>query len=280
LKSLSPGTRHADWRAAWASPWWWKNKVGGNAIIAAQAVIAAPADGYTLLWAANGPVTTNVALYAKLAYDPLKDLVPVARVAYPPMGLYVPANSPYTTAAQLFEAARKQPMKLNYGSGSATYNIASDWLMSLVGATAKGISYKGAAPALTDLAGGQIDFVIAEFSAGLPLVQGGKIRMLALTSDRRLPSQPDLPTLQELGQKEFFQVAWWGVFAPANTPKPVVSVLERALLAAFSDAEGKEYLLKNNFSAFPGTSEELRNFQEAEIKRETRLVEQFKIPKL
>lgn len=257
-----------------------ENKVGGNAIIAAQAVINSPADGHTLLWAANGPVTTNVALYNKLPYDPLKDLVPVARVAYSPMGLYVPANSPYKTAAELFDAAKKQPMKLNYGSGSATYNIASEWLMSLVGARANGVSYKGAAPALSDLAGGQIDFVIAEYSAGLPLVQAGKIRMLALTSDRRLPSAPDTPTLQELGYKEFFQVAWWGVFAPANTPKSVVSTLEQSLQAAFTDAEGKEYLLKNNFSSFTGGADELKRFQEAEIKRESRLVDQFKLPKL
>lgn len=110
-----------------------ENKVGGNAIIAAQTVINAPADGHTLLWAANGPVTTNVALYNKLPYDPLKDFAPVARVAYSPMGLYVPANSPYRSAAELFDAAKKQPMKLNCGSGSATYNIASEWLMSLVG---------------------------------------------------------------------------------------------------------------------------------------------------
>ena len=257
-----------------------ENKVGGNAIIAAQAVINAPADGHTLLWAANGPVTTNVALYNKLPYDPLKDLVPVARVAYSPMGLYVPANSPYKTAAELFDAAKKQPMKLNNGSGSATYNIASEWLMSLVGARANGVSYKGAAPALSDLAGGQIDFVIAEYSAGLPLVQAGKIRMLALTSDRRLPSAPDTPTLQELGYKEFFQVAWWGVFAPANTPKAIISTLEQSLLAAFTDNEGKEYLLKNNFSSFTGGADELKRFQEAEIKRESRLVDQFKIPKL
>ncbi len=256
------------------------NKVGGNAIIAAQAVINAPADGYTLLWAANGPVTTNVALYNKLAYDPVKDFAPVARVAYSPMGLYVPANSPYKSAAELFDAAKKHPMKLNYGSGSATYNIASEWLMSLVGARANGVSYKGAAPALSDLAGGQIDFVIAEYSAGLPLVQAGKIRILALTSDRRLPSAPEIPTLQELGYKEFFQVAWWGVFAPNNTPSTIVSTLEQSLLSAFTDNEGKEYLLKNNFSSFTGGADELKRFQEAEIKRESRLVDQFKLPKL
>lgn len=257
-----------------------ENKVGGNAIIAAEAVIKAPADGYTLLWAANGPVTTNVALYNKLSYDPLRDFVPVARVAFSPMGLYVPSASPYKTAAELLDVAKKQPMRLNYGSGSATYNIASEWLLSLAGARANAISYKGSAPVMTDLAGGQIDFAIAEYSAALPLVQAGKIRLLAMTSDRRMPSEPSIPTLQELGYKEFFQVAWWGVFAPKNTPNAVVSALERSLLAIYSDADSKEYLDKNNFSAFLGTAKELRRFQESEIKRESRLVDQFKIPKL
>lgn len=257
-----------------------ENKVGGNAIIAAQSVIAAHPDGYTLLWAANGPVTTNAALYEKLPYNPLKDFEPVARVAFSPMGLYVPSSSPYKTAAELLDAAKKHPQKLNYGSGSATYNIATEWLMSLVGGQANVISYKGSAPALTDLAGGQVDFAITEYSAGLPLVKAGKLRLLAMTSDRRMPGEPTVPTLQELGYKEFFQVAWWGVFAPKGTPKAILNKLEESLLSIYKDAETKTYLDKNNFSAFTGTSEDLGKFQKAEIERETRLVEKFKIPKL
>jgi tripartite-type tricarboxylate transporter receptor subunit TctC len=257
-----------------------ENKPGGNAIIAAQFVINAPADGYTLLWAANGPVTTNVALYEKLPYSPLTDLEPVARLAYSPMGLYVPAASPYRTAADLFADAKKSPGKLNYGSGSATYNIATEWLMSLAGAKANAISYKGSSPTMTDLAGNQVDFAIAEYSAGLPLVKAGKIRMLALTSDRRMRSEPEAPTLQELGYKEFFQVAWWGVFAPKGTPKAVVSRLESTLLTAFKDAETAQYLDQNNFSAFIGTAEQLRSFQKSEIDRESQLVNRFNIPKL
>ncbi|CAG9167463.1 Bug family tripartite tricarboxylate transporter substrate binding protein [Cupriavidus pampae] len=257
-----------------------ENKPGGNAIIAAQTVINAPADGYTLLWAANGPVTTNVALYEKLPYNPLTDLEPVARLAYSPMGLYVPADSPYKTAGDLFADARKRPGKLNYGSGSATYNIATEWLMSLVGAKANAISYKGSSPTLTDLAGKQVDFAIAEYSAGLPLVKGGKLRMLALTSDRRMKSEPEMPTLQELGYKEFFQVAWWGVFAPKGTPKQVVARLENTLLTVFKDAETAQYLDQNNFSAFPGTADQLRTFQKSEIERESKLVDRFNIPKL
>ncbi len=256
-----------------------ENKPGGNAIIAAQTVIGAAPDGATLLFAANGPVSTNVALYDKLPYDPLRDLTPVARLAFGPMGLFVPANSPYHTAKEFFEAAKANPGKLNYGSGSATYNIASEWLMSLAGTSARAISYKGAAPALTDLAGGQVDFVIADYSGALPLLQSGKIRMLAATTDKRLPSQPSIPTLQELGYKEFFQVAWWGIFAPAATPKPVVATLEKTLVDIFSDKESADYLTRSHYLPFVASAEELRRFQQAEIKRESRLVVQFKIPK-
>ena len=165
-----------------------ENRAGGSAIVAARNVVSSAADGYTLLFAANGPVTTNVALFKELPYDAIEDLEPVARLAFGPMGIFVPADSPYQTAEELFQAARERPGELNYGSGSATYQIAGEWLMSLVGGKANIISYKGAAPALTDLAGGQIDFMIADYSGALGLMQGERIRMLAATIDRRLPS--------------------------------------------------------------------------------------------
>ena len=257
-----------------------ENRAGGNAIIAVQAVTASAPDGYTLLWAANGPVTTNVALYEKLPYDPLKDLQPVARVAFSPMGLFVPATSPYKTAKELLDATKAQPGKLTFASGSATYNIAYQWLMSLFGGKVVGVSYKGSAPAVMDTATGVADFTIVEMSAGLPHVESKKLRLLAVTSDRRMPAYPDIPSLQELGYKDFFQVAWWGVFAPAATPRAITAKLEKTLLDIYGDAESKDYLDRNNYSAFLGTAEELRKFQESEIRRESGLVEQFKIPRM
>lgn len=257
-----------------------ENRPGGNAIIAAQAVINAPADGYTLLWAANGPVTTNVALYEKLPYDPLKDLKPVARVAFSPMGLFVPAGSAYKSADSLLEATKSNPGKLTYASGSATYSIAHEWLLSLVGGGATGVSYKGSAPAVADVAAGLVDFTIVEMSAAMALLQAQKIRLLAVTSDRRMAAFPDVPTLQETGYRDYFQVAWWGVFAPSGTPPAAAATLERTLLEIYSDSETKEFLSKNNYSAFLGSAEELRKFQEGEIKRESRLVTQFKIPRM
>jgi len=257
-----------------------ENRVGGNAIIGAQVVIASPADGYTLLFAANGPVSTNVALYEKLPYDPTRDLIPVARLALGPMGLFVPANSPYKSAVEFFDDAKKRPGQFNYASGSATYNLATEWLMSLAGTSAKAISYNGAGPGLIALAGGQVDFMLADYSGALPLMQGGRIRMLAAATDKRLPGQPSIPTLQEIGYKEFFLIAWWSVFAPAGTPRSVVATLEKTLLDIYGDKDAVDFLSKNNYIDFRGSAEELRKYQLAEIQREIRLVNQFKIPKL
>jgi len=257
-----------------------ENKTGGNAIIATESVIRSSPDGYTLLWAANGPVTTNVALYKKLSYNPLTDLKPVARIAYSPMGLYVPSSSPYKSVKELFDAGKKEPKSLNYGSGSATYNIATEWLMSMAGVQANAINYRGSAPTISDVAAGRTDFTIVEYSAALSLKQAGKIRLLAMTSDKRFPAEPDIPTLQELGYKDFFQVAWWGIFAPANTPDDVVSKLQKVSLEIVKSKESEEWLKSHNFSEYAGDSKELRDFQEREINRESGLVEKFKIPQL
>lgn len=257
-----------------------ESKPGGNAIIAAQAVIQSKPDGYTLLWAANGPVTTNVAMHKKLPYDPLTDLVPVARLALSPMGFYVPANSPYKSPTELFDAAKKSPKTLNAGSGSATYNIATEWLLSLADADITIINYGGSAPTITALAGEQTDFTIVEYSAALPLIRSDKIRLLAMTTDKRFHAEPDTPTLQELGYKDFFQVAWWGIFAPANTPDDVVAKLEQVSLEICNEQETKDWLEQNNYSQFCGTAEVLKQFQESEIERESRLVKQFNIPQL
>jgi len=256
-----------------------ENRAGGNAIIAANLVATSPADGHTLLFAANGPVSTNVALYDKLPYDAIEDLTPVARLAYGPMGIFVPADSPYQTAEALFEATRQNPGKLNYGSGSSTYRIAGEWLMSLVGGEANVISYKGAAPALTDLAGGQVDFVIADYSGAAGLLSAGRIRMLAATTDQRLVAQPDVPTVQELGYKAFFQVAWWGIFVPAKTPSAIVAQLEQVLLDIYRDPQTAGFLAMHNYMNFAASGEALGAFQRREIARESQLVERFGIPK-
>jgi len=255
-----------------------ENRAGSSGIVAAQAVIASPADGYTLFFVANAPVATNAALFSKPPYDPVRDLSPIARLAYGSFALVVPANSPFKSARELLAAAG-QSGKMNYGSGSATYQIATEWLLSLASAKANMIAYKGAAPMLTDLAGGQIDFALAEYSGVLPLSASGRLRMLAVTSDKRQVSAPDTPTLQELGYKDYAPVAWWAMFAPARLPAAIAEKLERTLLEIYSSEDARQYLAKNHFVAFPADAAGLRKYQMAEIEREQRIIEGAKIPR-
>ena len=256
-----------------------EQRVGSSGMIAAQAVIGAPADGHTLFFVANAPVATNVALFQKLAYDPVKDLAPVARLALGSFGLLVPAASKYRTAQELMAAAAANPSKLSYGAGSATYQIATEWLLSLASARANHVPYKGAAPVLTDLAGGHIDFALAEYGGAQPFIRSGKLRLLAVTADRRLAAEPNVPTMIESGYPDYAPVAWWAVFVAARVPQPVIDRLERALLDIMATDEAQQFLARNNLVAFPADAKTLRRYQLDDIERETRVIEAAKIPR-
>ncbi len=263
---------------AWGQPVVVDNRAGANGNIAAEFVARSPGDGYTLFVCTVGTHAINPAIYSKMPYDPVRDLSPIARLAYGSFALVVPANSPFKSARELLAAAG-QSGKMNYGSGSATYQIATEWLLSLASAKANMIAYKGAAPMLTDLAGGQIDFALAEYSGVLPLSASGRLRMLAVTSDKRQVSAPDTPTLQELGYKDYAPVAWWAMFAPARLPAAIAEKLERTLLEIYSSEDARQYLAKNHFVAFPADAAGLRKYQMAEIEREQRIIEGAKIPR-
>ncbi|SEJ89498.1 tripartite tricarboxylate transporter substrate binding protein [Achromobacter sp. NFACC18-2] len=256
-----------------------ENRPGGNSFIAAQAVATAPADGYTLLLASNSPVATNAAMYKNLPYDPVKDFAPVARLGYGAMALAVKSDAPYQSVKDLVEAARQRPGALNYGSGSASYQIATELFLSMGGVKANHVPYRGAAPALTDLAGGQVDFVFADYGAVIPFVQSGRMRLLAVTGDSRLKSSPDTPTLQESGFPGYYMVNWTAAFAPAKTPAPIIDALADTLLAIYRTPDAAEFLARTNWEVFPVGPKELGEFQRQEIRKWDEAAQRAGIPK-
>ncbi len=256
-----------------------ENKPGGNSFIAAEAVANAKPDGYTLLFASNSPVATNVAMFKSLPYDPVKGLTPLAKLSFGAMGVAVNASAPYSSIPQLVEHAKKHSGTMNYGSGSASYRIATELFLSMAQITARQIPYKGASPALTDLASGQVDFVFADYGAILPLANAGKVKIIAVTGTDRLATAPSIPTLKELGYPDYYMVNWTAAFGPAGLPDNLRDLLSKTLEDIYQTDDAKAFLAKINWEAFPGDANDLAGFQRTEIERWSQAAARAGIPK-
>lgn len=199
------------------------NKGGAGGNLGADFVAKSPADGYTFLMASGGTVSINPHLYAKMPFEPAKDLVPVASVARVPFYLVVRADSPVKDFKGLIADLKANPGRRSFGSpgSGSSPHLAAEMMKSVTGTFAVHVPYRGAAPALTDLLGGQINFL---FDPGIALqhVKTGKLRMLAVASPHRAPQVPDVPTLDEMGLKGFDADAVFGFYAPAGTPQAVI----------------------------------------------------------
>lgn len=221
------------------------NKPGANTAIAAADVAHAPADGHTILSADNGTMVFNPALYAKLSYSPEKDLVPVTLMGKFPMILVVGPASDAKDAKDFIRKAKAKPGSVNYGSAGAgsPHHLAMELLKVHAGLFMVHIPYRGAAPALTDLAGGQIPAMMVDLAAGAGFIKSGKIRALAVASPVRLAQLPDVPTFAELGFKNVEAAALVGVVAPAGTPTDVVNSLQKQLAEAINHAPVRQKLI-------------------------------------
>ena len=206
-----------------------ENKPGGNTAIAASDVARAAPDGYTVLSADNGTMVFNSALYSKLTYNPDKDLTPVTLMGRFPMILVVGPNSDARDAKDFIAKAKAAPGKLSYGSAGAgsPHHLAMELLKTQAGLHMVHIPYRGAAPALGDLAGGQIPAMMVDLAAGAGFIKSGKVRALAVANDKRLPQLPDVPTFAESGGGNYSADAWYGLLAPAGLPEPIAQALER-----------------------------------------------------
>jgi tripartite-type tricarboxylate transporter receptor subunit TctC len=253
------------------------NRPGGSGMIGAQAVAQAEPDGYTVLYDASA-FAVNPAL-RKMAFDPAKDLVPVSLAVTVPNIFVVPPNAPYKTVQEFVDYARKNPGKLtyaSYGAGSAAHLI-GELLKARAGIDLLHVPYKGGAPALTDLMGGQVDSYFANAASGMSYVKSGKLRALAVTSGKRMAAMPDVPTLAESGFKDFEVLEWNGFFVPKGTPDEVVARLAKEVQAAVKDPATRQKLEGLGLDPVGSTPQEFGKFVQAEMARWAGLVKSNRI---
>ena len=210
-----------------------ENKPGAGTILGTQAVATSEPDGYTLLMGTFANAV-NPSLKARLPYDPHADFAPVALIARSFNIVVVNPKSPYHSIADLIAAAKAEPEKLSYGTyGTGTSaHLAGELFKNLAKVNLTTVPYKGAAPAITDLIGGQIQVMFTTVASAASLIQGGQLRALAVTSVQRSPAFPDLPTVAEAGVPGYSAESWYGLFAPAKTPADVVDRLNKSAAAA------------------------------------------------
>jgi tripartite-type tricarboxylate transporter receptor subunit TctC len=237
------------------------NKAGGGGQIAASAAARAAPDGYTVLITTNTTQSAAPHLYKKLSYDPVKDLAPITGLGKGGQVLVVRPDAPHKTVMDLVNYAKKNPGKLTFGSGSSSSRVAGEMLKQLAGVDILHVPYKSNPLALNDVLGGQIDFMITDTATGAPQVKGGKLRALGVSTMKRIPLLPDVPTIDEAGVKGYDMSFWFAAYVPAGTPPAVVNRLNELLVAATRSAPAKSYYESSGIEAWSSTPDELAKFQ-------------------
>jgi len=218
------------------------NRAGAGGNIGAQMVARAAPDGYTLLMGTVGTHAINQSLYKKMPFDPIKDFAPITRVALVPNLLVANPGQPYKNVKELIAYAKANPGKVTFASsGSGTsIHLSGEMFSQMAGVEMQHIPYKGSAPALTDLLGGQTAIMFDNMPSVIGHVKAGKLRPLAVTTPQRSPALPDVPTIAEAGVPGYSATSWFGLLAPANTPAPVIAKLNASILKALADPDVKK----------------------------------------
>jgi tripartite-type tricarboxylate transporter receptor subunit TctC len=242
---------------SWGQPVVIDNVPGAGGSIGADKVAKAPADGYTLLMGHIGTLAVNPSLYPNLPYDPVKNFAPVAWVAQVPNVLVVHPSVKATNLKEFVALVKTKPGQLNYGSGGngSAANLVTEYFKMQTGTAILHIPYRGTAPAVGDLLGGQIQMLFTGAPAVIGQVKSGQLRALAVSSHKRLEALPDLPTVAESGYKDFEADQWYGVVAPAGTPKDIINKLNTQINLALGSAELKVRLTNEGAIAMQTTPE-------------------------
>ena len=244
------------------------NKPGAGGNIGAELVARAPADGHTLLFGTSGPLAINTSLFTKINYDPQKSFAPVIRVGHLPNVLVVHPGVPAQNVRELIAYARANPAKLSYASSGngASSHLAGVLFNLRTGTDIQHVPYKGTGPALNDLLGGQVSMSFTDVLTALPHIKAGKLRVLGVTAGVRSPSLPEVPTLMEQGVKDFDVSVFFGIVAPAGTPREVVTTLNAAFVQVLQQPEVRQKLMAQGLEMATGFApEQLAAFIQAEV---------------
>jgi tripartite-type tricarboxylate transporter receptor subunit TctC len=243
-----------------------ENKPGAATIIGHQYLKAAAPDGYTIGYSSTGPLAINPTLYKKLPYDPQADFEPIILLNFSPMFFVTHKNMPVSNLKEAIAYIKANPGKVEYGSGGSglTVHITTELLKKEAGLDMLHVPYKGAAPMITDLIAGRVQFAFEVASAILPFAESGQVKLLGVASLTRTPAAPQVPTLHEQGLNGFESSTWGVLLAPKGTPKDIIKVLNEAANTSLKTKEARDYYAKNGSEVKGGTPEECAAF----IKRE------------
>lgn len=257
-----------------------ENRAGAGGTLGLGMVAKAPPDGYTIL-VTSPTIALSPLLYSNLPYDPARDFAPVARLASIENVMLVHPTVPVRTLKEFIALARSNPGKLNYGSGGpgTTNHLANELLKSLEKLNMVHVPYKGATVATTALMGGEVDEVIVSVASVLPLIKAGRVRAIAVLSEKRVATLPDVPTSAEAGFPNFRMSIWYGMMAPAGTPREIVARLHQEVVKALDDRTLRQHMANAGMDPWLGTPEDMGNLVRNEMGRYAKIIQSAGIKK-
>jgi tripartite-type tricarboxylate transporter receptor subunit TctC len=241
------------------------NRPGASGVLAADFVAKAKPDGNTLLLTTNTTHAANPHLIKDLRYDPVRDFAPISKLGNLTFFLLVPNESPYQQLSNLVDAAKKTPNQVSFGYSNSFGLVSGSKLGRVAGANFLSVPYKSSPQIITDMLGGQLQFAFVDLAAAAPLVKAGRVRALAVLTDKRFPLLAQVPTMKEAGYNDFNVVAWFGLFAPAGTPRTLVERINKEILTMMSKQDFRERSAELGIDVFGSSPQELEDYVKSQI---------------